>query len=113
MASSALEDLGPTDAFVTIQERGLNPGASWEGFAPRPEHFGPRPEDGSEAPECAPGTPFSDHWIWFTDRGRHFHVRVAFGPQASAETQDEAWDMLDSLRVDPRVRPDWDSRASG
>ncbi len=37
---SALEDLGATDAFVTVQERGR--GSSSIGFAARPKHFGPR-----------------------------------------------------------------------
>jgi hypothetical protein len=109
MPSSALADIGPTDAFVTIEERGTERGASWEGFPPRPAHFGPQQQDRSEASECAPGARFTDHFIWFTDGDRHFHVLVAFGPQASAATRDEAWGILDSLRVDPQVRPDWSS----
>jgi hypothetical protein len=38
-----------------------------------------------------------------------FHVLVAFGPRASAEVQREAWAILDGLRVDPGVVPDWQS----
>jgi hypothetical protein len=109
MPSSALDDLGPTDAFVTIQERGVDPGSTWQGFPARPPHFGPKPEDASEAAQCVPDARFADHWFTFTDGDRHFHVLVAFGPQASAATRDEAWGILDSLRVDPQVRPDWSS----
>jgi hypothetical protein len=109
MPSSALIDLGPRDALVTLQERGTNPGSDWEGFPPRPEHFGPRPRDHSEAIGCAPGKRFTDHWIWFTDGGRHFHVLVAFGTDAPAEVRDQAWAILDSLRIDPGARPDWSS----
>jgi hypothetical protein len=109
MPSSALRDLGPADALVTIQERGLDPGSSWQGFPARPAHFGPTPHDASEAEQCVPDARFTDHWIWFTDGGRHFHVLVAFGPEASAVTRDEAWGVLDSLRVDASVKPDWDS----
>jgi hypothetical protein len=50
-------------------------------------------------------------WFTFADRGRHFHVLVAFGPQASTRVQQEAWTILDGLRIDPGVRPDW--RSSG
>jgi hypothetical protein len=108
---SALEDLGPGDAFVSLQERGLDPGATWPDFPARPAHFGPELGGSSEARDCTPGAQFIDHWFGFTDGGRHFHVRVAFGPQASADVQRQAWAILDGLRVDPAVVPDW--RSSG
>jgi hypothetical protein len=106
---SALDDLGPGDAFVTLQERGLDPGSTWTDFPARPAHFGPQLGGPSEAPGCAPGAHFVDHWFGFTDAGRHFHVRVAFGPRASEDVQREAWAILDGLRVDPGVVPDWRS----
>jgi hypothetical protein len=94
MPSSALLDLGPTDALVTLQERHAD-----THFPPRPARFGPHPNDGSEAPECVPSARFTDHWFTFSDNGRNFHVLVAFGPRASAETQREAWEILDELEV--------------
>ncbi|MEA2220448.1 MAG: hypothetical protein QOJ35_3074 [Solirubrobacteraceae bacterium] len=109
VASSALEDLGPRDAFVTLQERGLDPRSSWRGFPRRPARFAPRLGGPSEASACVPRARFSDHWFAFSDGGRHFHVDVAFGPRASAVTRRQAWAILDGLRVDPRVRPDWTS----
>jgi hypothetical protein len=109
MPGSALEDLGPNDALVTLQERGLDPSSSWKGFPPRPKHFGPRLGAGSEAKDCAPKARFTDHWSGFTDGGRHFHVLVAFGPQASANTRRQARAILDDLIIDPKVRPDWPS----
>jgi hypothetical protein len=36
-------------------------------------------------------------------------VMVAVGPQASADVQRQAWAILDSLRVDPGVVPNWQS----
>jgi hypothetical protein len=108
---SALEDLGPGDAFVSLQERGLDPGATWGDFLDRPTHFGPELGGPSEAPGCTPSAHYVEHWFGFTDGGRHFHVRVAFGPRASAEVQREAWAILDGLRVDPSAMPDW--RSSG
>jgi hypothetical protein len=109
MAGSALEDLGPEDAFVTVQERGA--GASSSGFPPRPAHFGPRLGGPSEASACVPRARFADHWFTFSDGGRNFHVDVAFGPRAPEAVRHQAWAILDRLRIDPTVRPDW--RSSG
>jgi hypothetical protein len=109
MPGSALEDLGPADAFVTLEERGLGVPDGEADFPPRPAQFGPALGGPSEARTCAPGARFSDRWFGFSDGGRHFHVLVAFGPQASAEVQRQAWAILDGLQVDPGVRPDWQS----
>jgi hypothetical protein len=94
MPSSALLDLGPTDALVTLQER-----HGRTHFRQRPRHFGPLPYDRSEAAECVPKARFTDHWQRFREHGRSFHVLVAFGPHASAKTQSEAWAILDGLVV--------------
>jgi hypothetical protein len=109
VAGSALEDLGPDDAFITLQERGLDPSSSWADFPERPAHFGPRLGGPSEASACVPSAHFSDHWFGFTAGGRHFHADVAFGPRASAATRARAWAVLDSLRVDAGTRPTWPS----
>jgi hypothetical protein len=109
VAGSALEDLGPRDAFVTLQERGRDPGSTWPDFPERPAHFGPQLGGRSEASACVPGAHFSDHWFGFSAGGRHFHADVAFGPQASAATRAAAWTVLDSLRVDPATQPNWSS----
>jgi hypothetical protein len=107
--SSALEDLGPGDALITLEERGLDPHSTWPDFPLRPAHFTAGLGGRSEASACAPSARFTDHWFGFTDGGRHFHVLVAFGPDPSAGVQRQAWEVLDSLKVDPRVRPDWQS----
>ena len=107
VAGSALEDMGPDDAFVTLQERGLDPGSAWSDFPDRPAHFGPELGGPSEASACAPSAHFSDHWFGFTAGGRHFHADIVFGTEASGTTRAQAWGILDSLRVDPQVRPDW------
>jgi hypothetical protein len=109
MPGSALEALGPGDAFVTLEERGLDPSSTWAGFPARPAHFGPELGGPSEAAACTPNAHFTDHWFTFSDGGRHFHVMVAFGPQASEHVQRQAWAILDGLRVDPGVLPDWQS----
>jgi hypothetical protein len=106
---SALEDLGRRDAFVTLEERGIDRASAWTDFPRRPAHFGARLGGRSEASACVPKAHFTDHWFGFTDRGRHFHVLVAFGPRASTATRQQAWTILDSLAVDPRARPHWTS----
>jgi hypothetical protein len=104
-----LGDLGPSDAFVTLQERGLGVPAGEPDFPARPARFGPALGGPSEASACVPGARFSDHWFGFRDGGRAFHVMVAFGPDASPEVQRQAWAILDSVRVDPGVVPQWQS----
>jgi hypothetical protein len=111
MPGSALEAIGPGDAFVTLEERGLGVPEGEADFPSRPARFGPELGGPSEAGACAPGARFSDHWFGFSDGGRHFHVLVVFGPQASAAVRRQAWSILDGLRVDPAVVPDW--RSSG
>jgi hypothetical protein len=107
---SALADLGPRDAFVELQERGLDAGSAWTDFPARPARFGPQLGGRSEAADCfRHDAGFTDHWFGFTDRGRHFHVRVAFGPQTSAAVRRQAWAVLDGLRVDGAQLPDWRS----
>jgi hypothetical protein len=103
---SALEDMGPGDAFVELEERGRARGPSYD-FPPRPERFGPSLGAPSEAAECVPKARFEDHWFGISDGDRRFHVRVAFGPEATAAVKNEAWGILDSLRVDPDTKPDW------
>jgi hypothetical protein len=109
--SGTLEELGPGDAFVSLQERGLRAGSRWLDFPPRPSHFGPNLGGASEVEDCVKPARFSDHWFGFTDGGRHFNVLVVFGLQASPEVQSQAWAILDSLSVDGHVRPDWQASA--
>jgi hypothetical protein len=104
--TGALELLGPTDAFVTVQERGHGHDAA--GFAPRPAHFSARDGTPSEAVDCVHGRPrFTVSAIAFADGRRRFHALVAFGPRASQRARREAFGILDSLRFDPSYRPSW------
>jgi hypothetical protein len=109
VATNALTDISPRDAFVTLLERGYDRDSAWPDFPPRPAKFGPGLGGPSEAGACASGARFTDHWFGFTDADRHFHVLVAFGPEAPQAVRDEAWAVLDSLRVDPSIQPDWQS----
>jgi hypothetical protein len=98
------------DALVMLQESGrgalrINP----RSHPPRPERF--RPEnfpDGSTFTDCFVGElPVEDHWFGFADAGRAFHVLLIIGRAAPRDVHDEAWGILDRLRFDPDVRPDW------
>ena len=105
--TAALMDLGARDAFVSLQERGV--GGGERDFPPRPERFGPGLGTRSAGADCVRDGRFTEHWFGFADGGRRFHVRVALGHDASETTRDEAWRVLDSLRVEPRIRPHWES----
>jgi hypothetical protein len=104
---SALQDLGRNGGLITVQERGVELTGAPPPFPPRPAAFGPQLDRPSEARACLPHARFQDHRFAFADGDRRFHVEVAFGPDASANTKRQAWAILDSLRVDGTVRPDW------
>jgi hypothetical protein len=100
------------EAFLTILERGLDSYSDWPDFPPRPANFHFEPGQGSVPAEYLRRKSqirFADHWFRFTDAGRHFHVLVAIGESAPDDTGREAYRILDSLRFDPSVKPDWSS----
>jgi hypothetical protein len=105
--TAALESMSEEDVLLTILERAAPGRSVSEDFPPRPASFAFEPDRGSEAPWCVHGpVRFADHWFTFTDAGRHFHVLVALGHSAPAELRRQAYGILDTLRVDPEVRPD-------
>jgi hypothetical protein len=100
------------EVFLTIQERGLDPQSDWRTFPPRPANFRYEPGQGSVPADYLRrdwGFPFADHWFNFSDAGRHFHVQVGIGGSAPAEAGEQAYRILDSLRFDAGVKPDWPS----
>jgi hypothetical protein len=106
----ALSGFDSTEAMVMLLERGLEPAAAWSDFPPRPDHFSFEPGMGSEFTDClrkTRGVALKDHWFRFTDGGRHFHVLVAIGESAYPGAMADAYRMLDSLRFDAAVRPNW------
>ena len=114
------EDCGPLafagfdadEALVVVLERGRDPESDWRDFPERPARFRYEPGMTSEFSACLRtrrNIPLRDHWFRFTDAGRHFHVLVAIGDSADPGRAREAYRMLDSLRFDPAVQPDWRS----
>jgi hypothetical protein len=98
--------------LVMVLERGQDPKSEWSDFPPRPAHFAFANGMSSEFTSCLrerSGIPLRDHWFRFTDAGRHFHVLVVIGADAPQEAETEAYRMLDSMRFDPSVKPDWRS----
>ncbi|MDQ6949131.1 MAG: hypothetical protein M3256_23450, partial [Actinomycetota bacterium] len=93
LSVNALDDLGPTDALVSIQEL-VGAGAS-TGVPARPSHFGPsQGTEPSGVDQCLtrPGR-FTSRVIAFRDpggsgpHGRVFYALVAIGTAASPQTQ--------------------------
>lgn len=105
-AGGARQALRAADALVTVQERGFDRASKWPDFPPRPRSFGAARAKAPE-PGCGdrPGT--QTWWLPFTAAGRHFYALVVIGPGAPARIRDEAFDLLNSLRFDPAVLPDW------
>jgi hypothetical protein len=96
---SALEDLGPRDALISLYE--------FSRFAPgslpgRPLHL--RPYEGSlpETAGCLRKT-LPEGSLYrvqgFADQGRGFYVYVVMGGSATAMTRHQVSEILDSLRV--------------
>jgi hypothetical protein len=111
----SLTAIPPDQALVTLQERGSG---AYGGptFPPRPATFEPDPAlpGTSTWPYCVngddePPIPMDDYWFGFGDAGRAFHVFVGVGKDAPAELRREAFAILDTLRFDPEVKPDWRS----
>jgi hypothetical protein len=106
--------MGPRDGFLTILERGRDPRSNWAEFPPRPRHFASaaRPQHGGDLAACLHGTPkLIDYWLPFTDAGRHFYAMIVLGTDAPPAIRAQAFGILDRVRFDPAVTPDW--RASG
>jgi hypothetical protein len=106
----ALARIPPDQAFVTVQERA---GGRYD-FPRRPDRFAPDPAlpGTSTWPymTCVAGKPpipMLDYWFGFHDARRAFHVFVGVGKEAPAEVRREAFELLDTLRLDPAVQPDW------
>jgi hypothetical protein len=114
MPVGALRSIGPRDGFLTILERGRDRRSSWAGFPPRPRHFADRaqPQRGGDVSACLGRKPgLIEYWMPFTDAGRHFYAMIVLGSDADAAVRAQAFEILDRLRFDPAVQPDW--RASG
>jgi hypothetical protein len=110
-AGSAQQDLGDRDVFLTVQELGIpTPEQDYpEGkidVPPRPRRFGAESGGGPRLTDC-PGSRALVQWINFRDAGRYFYALVAFGRSAPAELRRDAYRVLDTLRFDPSVKPDW------
>jgi len=81
-------------------------------FPPRPAHFRFEAGQGSVPADYlrrGSGIRFADHWFGFTDAGRHFHVQVGIGAAVPDPLKMEPYRILDTLRFDPSVKPDWPS----
>jgi hypothetical protein len=96
---NALEDLGPTDAFLTIQEEGHPQLAD---YPSRPIEFklGP-PNEQFDGVACVRDpTALAQWWLSFRDGNRAFYVLVALGKSASEETRQQVLQTLNSFHVD-------------
>ena len=106
-AGAAGMGMGRGDVVITVWERGYDRETEWADFPARPWAFGPVADAEPAGPGCGepPGTMI--HWRNFTDSGRHLHTMVRIGAEAPPRARAEAWQILDSLRLDAGYRPAW------
>jgi hypothetical protein len=108
LPSLALEDLGPNDILIWVNEAG-----DASGFAERPARFEPsQPCGGDDWSRLCPEpsgrslrltiTGVHAWWLGFADAGRGFYVFVGMGAQAYADPMraQTPWEILDSLSFD-------------
>lgn len=111
LPSNAIDDLGPGDVLIWLNETDVTDDA----FDERPARFEPSGPCGGQdwsrlCPEptgrtsrlTIPG--IRAWWIGFVDQGRGFYVFVGMGEQAFQDPAKArlAWDVLDSLHFLPR-----------
>jgi hypothetical protein len=109
MPDGALTAMGPADGFVSVLERGGRSGLA--GFPRRPASFGASVEqrDGDIASCLGHSADTREYWIPFRDAHRRFYALVVLGVRAPQRIRDEAFGILDRLRFDRTVLPDWKS----
>jgi hypothetical protein len=92
----ALEDLGPTDAFVSVSESAGDLTSRY--MITRPTDFAYDQGYEPTFSECLDTEPvFDERFIPFSDGDRFFYVYVALGKAASEETRDEVLETMNSL----------------
>lgn len=97
MPTGALEEMGDSDVFVSVQERGGRDGKR-DNYPPRPADFSKDAEPSMLA--CIPEDLVAN-WIPFSDGGRRFYALVAFGHEAPTEDREGAWAVLNGVRFQP------------
>ena len=94
---NALEDLGPSDAFIALYERAdPSPGD----YPKRPQRLSGLLEDLPRSGRfCVPDPERLDTWVPFSDGDRAFYLLVAIGKTAPDETRAQVTKILDSFRL--------------
>jgi hypothetical protein len=105
-AGAAGASMGRDDVVVTVWERGYDQDSAWSDFPARPASFGPV-GSGESARGCGEPRGTLTHWRNFREADRHFHTLVRIGPDAPQGSTEDAWRILDSLRLDEDYRPGW------
>jgi len=104
MPGYALDDMSETDAFVTVQERNVLPGAreTEEQFPERPDDLTLDAKDANVGAACSENSGIQTWWIPFRDAGRTFYLQVAIGKSASEDTRRQVLGIVESMGFAPR-----------
>jgi hypothetical protein len=93
----AAEDVGSTDAFITVQEMTIDAGPGADpAFVPWPERSSRAALADFRYPCLQPDGALEALARWARD-DRYFYVYVAIGADATPEREAEVWRIVDSL----------------
>jgi hypothetical protein len=97
MPEVAMDDLGPDDALVGLQERS----PAGDSFTPRPSSFGPLLTGITPGDACIDEDERDDVgtllWHAFRDGDRGFYLLVVMGSEVTEETRQQTVGLLDSF----------------
>jgi hypothetical protein len=99
LPANALEDIGPEDAFLSIEERAAPHLAV---YPARPTQFTlGKPNEDFDGVGCVRDpNGLLQWWLSFRDGSRAFYALVALGKSASEETRQQLVETLNSFQVD-------------
>jgi hypothetical protein len=98
-AGAAGASMGAADVVLTVWERRHVRQATGLDFPARPAAFGPVGSGEAAGSGCREPRGTVTHWRNFSDAERHFHTLVRIGPDAPPESVEDAWHVLDSVRL--------------
>lgn len=103
---TALDDMGPTDALVSIQEIVSEKFPDINDDPHHRDDFPPRPEAVKLNPKptsCFGHEGLNSTWVLFEDAGRRFFGALVLGKAATPETEREALALFDSFTFESRM----------
>jgi hypothetical protein len=91
-----LRNVSRDGAFVLA----LETDAAHHSWPPRSPEYGPGMPEGSDWDGCVDAA-YAVSFFSFLDQGRAMYILVVVGPEAEEETEAQAWEVVNSLQLEP------------